>query len=147
MDSSFRTRPSIGIPLGYLDKEIIVGTKKHSEGTKERLSGKRLGIVYGRKGMEQVCILNDIIGGGLWSLVGISQIIGFRHRFRRVVHADQRDVHCKWGGYLAPPCTSQHCLLQLMATGQLVLQRRLRSVLEGEFSVSHHVWLRPSHVD
>ena len=63
MDSPFRTRPSIGIPLGFPDKEIIVGDKKPSEGTKERLSGKRLGIVYGGKGMEQVCSLNDMISG------------------------------------------------------------------------------------
>jgi hypothetical protein len=76
MYSPFRILgPPIEIPLGYLDIKIKVGAKEPSKGAQERLSGKRSGTVYGRKGMEQVCSLNNIMGGGLWSFGGISQII------------------------------------------------------------------------
>jgi hypothetical protein len=39
------------------------------------LGAKRLGVVYGRGSMKQVCSLNNIISGRLWSIGEAAQVM------------------------------------------------------------------------
>jgi hypothetical protein len=54
---------------------LNVGSQEPSEESMDRLGPKRLGVVYGRRSMEQVCSLNNIIGGRVWSIGEVAQIM------------------------------------------------------------------------
>jgi len=65
----------IGFSHGCLKGKSTIGGQEPTEGSIDCLSPKKIRVVYGRRGMEQVCSLRNIIGGRLWSIGEVAKVM------------------------------------------------------------------------